>query len=484
MPACYKINYEKIVKACLAFLLIFLFSTPFILAQGKPISLHPVNPHYFNYKEKPAMLITSGEHYGSVINLDFDYLAYLDELQSKGLNLTRIFTGVYLEPMGAFNISKNTLAPATGRFICPWPGFITKENEKEKIKYDLTKWDTAYFNRLRNFIKEANTRGVVIELTLFCPFYDETQWILSPLNSINNINGAGSVIRTDVYTLDKSGGLLRIQEELVRKIVNELKDFDNLIYEICNEPYFGGVTLEWQHHIADIIEEAEKSFTFRHLISQNIANGSLKIINPHPAVSIFNFHYAAPPHAVAQNYALNKVIGDNETGFDGNSDSAYRREAWEFLLAGGGLYNNLDYSFTAGNENGNYNYPSTQPGGGSAALRRQLGFLKKFLYRFDFIRMHPDSTLIKKGLPLKMIPYALTEPGMQYAFYFFSPVGKQIEIKLPAGTYELEWMNPLTGIYSKKKRLKHSEEIAVISVPAYKDDMVLRIVRSGKRINK
>jgi len=35
------------------------------------------------------VLVTSGEHYGSVLNLDFDYIRYLDELQSNGLNLTR-----------------------------------------------------------------------------------------------------------------------------------------------------------------------------------------------------------------------------------------------------------------------------------------------------------------------------------------------------------------------------------------------------------
>jgi len=25
------------------------------------------------------------------------------------------------------------------------------------------------------------------------------------------------------------------------------------MFEVCNEPYFGGVTMEWQHHIADVI---------------------------------------------------------------------------------------------------------------------------------------------------------------------------------------------------------------------------------------
>jgi len=101
-------------------------------------------------------------------------------------------------------------------------------------------------------------------------------------------------------------------------LVTELKDFDNLYYEICNEPYFGGVTLDWQRHIADTIVETEKTFPSHHLISQNIANNQARVKNPNPAISIFNFHYASPPETVAMNYALNKVIGENETGFQGH----------------------------------------------------------------------------------------------------------------------------------------------------------------------
>jgi hypothetical protein len=44
-----------------------------------PIRLHPDNPRYFLWRGKPTVLITSGEHYGAVMNLDFDYVRYLDE---------------------------------------------------------------------------------------------------------------------------------------------------------------------------------------------------------------------------------------------------------------------------------------------------------------------------------------------------------------------------------------------------------------------
>src|SRR5688500_15937404 len=241
---------------------------------------------------------------------------------------------------------------------------------------------------------EAEKRNVIVELALFCPFYEDTQWRISPMNNDNNINGGAPADRTHVYTLDKSKNLLHVQESLVRKLVQELKVYSNLIYEICNEPYFGGVTMEWQHHIATLIREEEKDFVHKHLISQNIANGSKTIEEPHPSVSVFNFHYANPPVAVAQNYHFNKVIGDNETGFDGNADSTYRKEGWNFILAGGSLYNNLDYSFTAEHEDGTFQYPSTQPGGGTAQLRLQLSYLQKFISAFNFLKMKLDSFVV------------------------------------------------------------------------------------------
>ena len=189
--------------------------TSVLCAANKPLALHPDNPHYFLFRGQPTVLVTSGEHYGAVLNLDFDYVKYLDALAADGLNNTRTFSGAYVEPAGAFNITGNTLAPLKNRFICPWarssePGYPNGGN-----KFDLTKWDEAYFKRLKDFVAQASKRGVVVEMNLFCPFYDESQWKLSPQNAANNVNGVGAIGRTNVYTLDKHGGLLAVHEAMV-----------------------------------------------------------------------------------------------------------------------------------------------------------------------------------------------------------------------------------------------------------------------------
>ncbi len=451
------------------------------VAHAAPLSLHPDNPHYFLFHGKPVVLITSAEHYGAVLNLDFDYVKYLDTLAADGLNLTRTFSGAYVEPQGAFDIAGNTLAPRAGRLICPWARSGQLGYANGGSKFDLEKWDEAYFSRLKDFVIQAGNRGIVVELTLFCPMYDESQWNLSPMNAANNVNGAGAIGRNDVYTLDKSGVLLGWQEALVRRIATELRDAENLCYEICNEPYFGGVTMDWQHHIADIIRLAEKDFPHKHLITQNIANGSQKIGKPHPAVSVFNFHYASPPEAVAINYGLNKVIGDNETGFKGTADDHYRMEAWEFILAGGGLYNNLDYSFTVGHEDGTFQYPPSQPGGGNPGFRRQMRFLKDFIHSFEFVKMKPARDLIREALPKDARCQMLAEAGRQYAAYFEGAAAFAFTIDLPAGDYSVHWFDVVTGREdSSAALLTHPGGSARFAVPNGLSECALKVVREIK----
>lgn len=450
-------------------------------AKDPPLSLHPDNPHYFLWRGQPTVLITSAEHYGAVMNLDFDYATYLQELETRKLNNTRLFSGAYVEPIGAFNIAMNTLAPPPERFIAPWarsdqPGYANGGN-----KFDLTRWDENYFQRLRDFVEQAGRRGVVVEMNLFCPFYSEAQWKLSPQNASNNVNGIGNVERSKVYTLDQHGGLLAVHEAMTRKIVTELNEFDNLYFEICNEPYFGGVTLEWQHHIADVIVETESGLPNQHLISQNIGNGSQRITDPHPAISIFNFHYASPPKAVAENYALNKAIGDNETGFKGTEDTHYRMEAWQFILAGGALYNNLDYSFVAGHERGDYKYPAEQPGGGNPGFRQQMTVLRDFINSFEFVRMKPDTAFIKAGVPETMHTYALAEAGQQYAAYFFDgdhPAQQSLSLTLalPSGEYDIVWIDVITGKPIQTEHLKLAAEQTIKS-PEFQREIALSIRR-------
>ncbi len=184
---------------------------------AQPIRLHPKNPHYFLFRGRTVALITSGEHYGAVLNADIDFHRYLNTLQSDGLNYTRIFGGSYVEAPGkSFGILRNDLAPATGRYIAPWARSETAGYAGGGNKFDLDSWDPAYFQRLRDFLSAASERGIVVEISFFSSLYGDAQWDLNVFNPANNMNHAAISDRKKLHTLE-NGDVLAYQERYVRR---------------------------------------------------------------------------------------------------------------------------------------------------------------------------------------------------------------------------------------------------------------------------
>ena len=470
----------------LALILLLLLPMPRLAAAAGPIRLDPLNSHYFLFHGKPTVLITSGEHYGAVINRAFNYVAYLHELKECGFNLTRTFAGTYREVPGSFGIVDNTLAPKAGQFVCPWARSNIPGAGDGGNKFNLELFNPAYFKRLKDFVTQADKRGIVVELTLFCAIYNHQLWSINPMKASNNVQGIGKVERRDVYTM-KDKRLLAVQEALVRKIVGELRNCGNVYFEICNEPYWGGASRQWSDHIAAVIRNADKGLARPHLIAQNIANGSRKIENSDPLVSIFNFHYATP-NAVKLNYALDRPIADDETGFRGKSNRPYRTEAWKFMLAGGAVFDNLDYSYTVKHPNGTTPL-TTSPGGGGPKIRRQLQVLKEFLDDFNLIRMKPDNGIVKGGTitaPLdggvvKVTVETLAQRGKAYAIYICGGSQADLTINIPAGKYQAAWIDTRTGKVVKERSFLQVTVSRTLRSPVYHEDIALRIVRtSGK----
>jgi hypothetical protein len=399
---------------------------------ARPFALNPDNPRHFLFRDRPTLLITSGEHYGALVDRGFDYEKYFATLAADGLNGTRVFMA-YRERPGAFNIAANSLAPSAERFLAPWkrsdqPGYLDGGN-----KFDLTQWDDAYFARLKALMRAAGARGIIVEANLFSSFYSENSWSTHPFNARNNVNGLRP-LKWDQALTRQDAELLKFQEAYIRKLVSELQEFDNVYFEICNEPYAGGVDMTWHSWVADVLASALKpgaaqtaanlsaTHPTTHLVSWNVSNASSKVVDPHPAIAVFNFHYASPPDAVAVNWALNRPIGDNETGFRGTNDAPYRMEAWDFLMAGGALFNHLDYSFIPGREDGTHVMTDSTPGGGNPGLRRSFAAAREFLHSLPWPRMKPDAAVVVGGVPGNYSARALSLPGEAYGIYL-RPLG-------------------------------------------------------------
>jgi len=478
------------------------------LCAGETLARHQGNPSYLTFRGKATILVGSGEHYGAVVNRDFDFRKYLDTLAADGLNLTRLFVGTYYEKPGDFGIGANTLAPGPGRALVPWarsevPGAADGGN-----KLDLSRWDPAYFERLRGFVAEAGKRGIVVEVVLFSSYY-ASGWPYSPTNAANNVNGVGAVPKEKANTLD-NGNLLAEQEKVVRKIVAELQGFDNVYYEIQNEPWAdhevaadvvnpsllpedvappgafwknrvdlaSAASLAWQARIAAVITEEEDRLRVRHLVAQNYANHRYPVRDVDPVVDILNFHYAWP-EAVTLNAGLGRVVSCDETGFASPSDrvaapetdAVYRRQAWEFLMAGGGAFSMLDYSFAVGHETGTL--ANRAPGGGSPALRRQLRVLKEFLHSFDIPDLRPRPGLVVSA------PGAFTRAlgtKKKRGVYVRGDGRTTLFVDLPKGDWREEWIDTRTGATSKSGTVAHKGGRRELTSPPYERDVALRLV--------
>lgn len=482
--------------------------TSFLAAAEVPIRLHPANPQYFLYKSKPLVLITSGEHYGSVLNLNFDYVTYLDELKRHGLNLTRTFSGTYREaavdPHG-----KTPLSPGRGpeNFIAPW-ALSNVDGGYDGKKYDLDRWNPAYFQRLKDFLRRAEERGVIVELVLFCRMYtDENHWKVSPLHPDNNLQGEAwrGLSYRRFMTLD-SKELVERQRAFVRKIVSELRDVPNVYFEVANEPAsgrhdsaFAKDVHAWHEAIIDEIVSAEAALPpeSRHMIAYNDHYAPGPGIGPIPrpqSVHILNGHYLWKMEDLLAEAGKGRAVAFDETrwiahprfGEYGNTmkPASGRVEAWEFMMGGGAVYSNLNFAYQPGNERG------ASPE--SDEFKQYMRNLKEFLTSFDFVRMRPDRGVLAGGLPAGSTGRALGEPGRQYAIYIHhskaargrnyyepneEPRTLNLELDLPAGSYRVEWVRPTDlAVLGSQTLTRHpGGKVKLAASPEHHADIALRI---------
>jgi hypothetical protein len=468
-------------------------------AGAEPIRVHPANPHYYLFQGKPTILITSAEHYGAVVNKDFNYTAYLDALASYGLNYTRIYPGFLFEPMGKF-AKGNTLGVKPASLILPWarsdkPGYLTGGN-----LFDLGRWDPAFFARLKDFVAQAGKRGIVVEICFFNAQYSDT-WPISPLYYENNIQREGRYEHEDAQTLQHPD-LVRREDDYVRKITQEVNSFDNVILEICDEPYLTGTPIElagpWLNHLVDLLLATEKPLPKKHLIAQQIEGpmGGPCDLTANPGVSVIVTQYVwEASHeqmggmaALDKEYDKNKPIDFNETDYfpswylgDRLADS--RAESWEFVVGGGGSFNQLNGVFTVKDPAGK----TVENDKVLSALRN----LKSFIYSFDFLAMYPDKEFVAGGLPASgVFARGISEPGKQYAFYHHhsgwgrntssyrvtpGTYEEKLVLRLPPGSYQADWVDPASGSVVRSEKFTHAGGERTVTTPTHSVDIALRI---------
>jgi hypothetical protein len=477
-----------------------IFVLTFFVGQlcAAPIKVHPSNPHYYLFNGEPTILITSAEHYGGVVNKDFDYVTYFEALKSYRLNYTRIYPGALFEPMGKF-VRGNTLGVKPASLVVPWarsdvPGYLVCGN-----KFDLDKWDTEYFERLKDFVVQAGKRGIVVEICFFNSQYSDT-WPLSPLYYENNLQGVGKCDYLDAQTM-KHADLVKRMDDYVSKITQEVNGFDNVILEICDEPSLFTSHAEagpWVSHFVGVITKAESTLPKKHLIAQQVegpVDGPIDLsARPDVSIIVTQYLYEAGGEqmgglkALDLKYGLNKPIEENETDYypiwyQGDAVADSRVEAWEFIIGGGGSFNQLNGLYTVQNPAGKTSE--------NEQILSALRSLKDFMYGFDFLKMRPDRNFVVSGTPAGAHLRSMSQIGQQYALYLHHGQGgtgsvykvvpgtfvEKIALDLPAGSYKADWVDPASGSIVGSETCNHAGGNRNFTTPGHSVDIALRIKR-------
>jgi hypothetical protein len=481
-----------------------------------PIAIHPENPKYFLFRGKPLVLIAATEHYGSVVNRRFDFTRYLAEAADKMQTVSRLF--LFYRELQSVRNPYSPLKAESPDFVMPFARTGPGSAMDGELKYDLDRWNPEYFNRLHRFLSMASDLGIVVETTVFSNTYADEIWALNPLRDKNNLQGIGTVEWHEYNSL-RNKALVDWQLKYLRKVVQETSKYDNVYYEVCNEPGGGlpgkTTTAEvdaWQQKIADTIREELRSLNRTHLLfgqnafsyagdfSQDFDAGftgsMLDVVNVHPLPNLIlrgrkyqlgNFMSKELQLADFRDFFLaahrerKPSISDED-----NTASMYcdevgwtiqRKRAWMAVLCGS-HYDYIDFSIQVGLEAGTKD--------SRRQIRSWMRNLSEFIHSYDFIHAQPAPDWIE-AKPAPCVAAALAIPGADYVGYLADgrevtdpaagkPLSGPLSFRLPAGDYRVSLYSPATGAYSPCLQIQGGQLVSLTLAP-FEQDIVVRATR-------
>ena len=484
--------------------------------RSEALRINPDNPKYFLFRGKPLVLISASEHYGSIINRPFDFRKYLADAAEHNMTMTRTFL-LFRELQSARNPS-SPCKPESPDYISPYVRAGPGKALDGEPQYDLDRWNPEYFERIHRFLEMASEKGIIVELTLFSNTYAENIWALNPLRAENNKQQVGHVTWQD-YTSLKDADLVKRQTEYARKIIAETSNYDNVYYEICNEPG-GGVPEHsspvdvdaWQNVIAGVIRGELSKLDKPHLLAGqqafiyspkflfpqdgSFSNSNFDIVNNHPLPATeMSGHLYQLGNFMSKELMLSQVVEFCRAAYshpkpmvldEDNTASMYRdvtgwtihrKRAWTALLSGS-HYDYIDFSITVNSESGT---PESRK-----SIRSWFGHLSEFIQSFDFVHSRPALDWVK-SFPPSLVASSLAAGDRDFALYLAdsreggdpssgSSIAGPVTLSLPAGEFIVRLYSPKTGEYSPAIAVEGGQPKTVI-LPQFQDDVVVRATR-------
>jgi len=443
-------------------------------AKG-PLRVHPENPRYFTDGTKTpdgslkAVYLTGSHHWnnlqdsgklGKPLTEKFDYDGYLGLLERFNHNYIR---------MWSWEVGENDSYYDPVPWVRTGPGTALDG----KPKFDLKQFNPKYFERLRSRVISARDRGIYVSVMLFqgWSIYSHgygNPWPVHPFNEANNINGINGDMDKDgegreVHTLQVPT-VTRLQEAYVRKVIDTLNDLDNVLYEITNESAI--FSRDWQNHIIRFIKEYQAAKPKQHPVGMTAFDsgreGSMEALFGSPA------DWISPQNdGVSGNYQNDPPAADGRKVIITDTDHLWgvggnHQWVWKCFLRGlNPIY--MDPLPTAPQQKWMSNTEAEREG-----ARRAMCNTWTYANKVGLAAMTPREDLASSR-------YCLANQGDEYLVYQPVP-GAAFTVDLPAGTYDYEWFDPVSGTVNAESSFVAAGGMRSFTAP-FNRDAVLYIRR-------
>ena len=378
------------------------------------------NPRYFADPSGKIVYLTGSHTWNNLQDFGnwaaFDYAGYLNFIKTKGHSVIRLWQ--IDEPnLNYFNNAGS---------VNPLPF------AKSGTKYDLSLLNQTFFDRLKARVQAARDQGIYVIVMFFDGFWvngQPAQWAPHYYNPANNVNGLTTTLN-QVYTLN-SPQLLAYQEAYIKKVIDTVNEFDNVLYEIGNE--MPSQSKDFQYYLINLIKNYEAgkpklhpvgmtSFDYTTMETQKLPGNDWLTqspadwISPFGGGSLYTTYSTNPPAASG-----GKVILLDTDHIGAQGDWTYW--AWESFTRGHNPIYMDPYNLTS------------RPA--DTGLRAAMGHTKIYADKMNLAAMTPRGNLSSTG-------FALANPGEEYLVYQKANSG--FTVNLPAAVYQAEWFDPVRGI--------------------------------------
>jgi hypothetical protein len=315
--------------------------------------------------------------------------------------------------------------------------------------------------------------------------------------------------------------LFQRQAAYARKVIQETCRYDNLYYEVCNEPG-GGLTNHatvaevdaWQQAMGRVMREELKRLGAKHLVfgsqafsyrpkfeqrlDESFTNPLLDGVNVHPLpnTAFGGLTYdlgefmgkqlklsELRDFCAACRRELKPVVLDEDNAASLYRDTAgwtiHRKRAWVAVMSQA-HYNMIDFSIRVGLETGTDE--------SRRKLRAWMKDLSGFIHSLDFVHCEPMPGWLEDK-PSNTLAVVLGKPAADYVAYLADarehadpkagqPITGAVSFSLPPGDYRVRFYSPISGKhFDFGSRRVSGGKVSQLTLPAFQHDLVLRATR-------